>query len=156
MTKCEDVWLNLIDYRQEDGYSCGYVAALSVVHYYDPNVPAREVRAAVRCNVDWGVDRHKLIKALNKLGVDAELRTDLAVDTLREFVERGIPVVVSVWPEDWYSDHWTVVQAFCDGLVYMTNHGALPIDWFVREWSDMDMRSRGGSGEGIVCYPPRR
>ena len=149
-----DTWLDIWNYAQQDGYSCGYVAALSVVHYYDPNVSAREVRRVVRPNPNWGVDRHKLVKALVKLGVDAELRTDLTIDVLREYVERGIPVIVSVWPEDWYSDHWTVVQGFRGDSVYLTNHWKLPVKYFLQEWSDMDMRGRGGSSEGIVCYPP--
>lgn len=142
--------LRLRNYKQQDYHSCGFVAALTVAHYFNPLVTDKTVLRAVRPH-RWGVDRRALVKALEKLGIRARTRYDLTVATLRHHIKDGMPIIVSVWPEGWDTDHWTVVQGFSARRIYLTNHYSLPVTSFKREWSDMDMRGQGGSGEGITC-----
>jgi ABC-type bacteriocin/lantibiotic exporter with double-glycine peptidase domain len=144
--------LRLANYRQQDVHSCGFVAALTVVRYFRPDVRAEEVLRTVRPLLNWGVDRHKLRHALAQLGVAVKFRKDLTVPELRKCVKRGTPVIISVWPDEWLNDHWTVVQGFAEDRVYLTNYKSLPVKALRSEWSDMDMRGRGGSGEGFVCW----
>jgi hypothetical protein len=144
----------LTNYRQQDGSSCGFVAALTVVRHFKPDTPARDVLLAVRPEPDWGVNRVNLTASLETLGVHVGYRNDLTIDTLKAYVNKGIPVIVSVWPDEWINDHWVVVRGFDDERVYLTNYKSSPlsIDDFKKEWSDMDMRcERGNSGEGLVC-----
>jgi hypothetical protein len=146
--------LKLHNYQQEDIHSCGFVAALTIARYFKPGTDAKKVLDAVRPSVNHGVDRFNLLASLKKLGIRAKFKRDLTVNDLRRYVARGIPVIVSVWPEDWFSDHWTVVQGFDRKRVFLTNHSSLPVKFFRKQWSDMDMRGQGDSGEGIVCFPP--
>lgn len=146
--------LDLPNYWQEDYHSCGFVAALTVARHLKLGASAQDVLKAVRPSINYGVDRYKLKAALEKLGVEAKYKKNLTVEKLRELVEAGTAVIVSVWPEGWYSDHWTVVQGFDDEGVHLTNFGTSTLEEFEAEWSDMDMRGQGGSKEGIVCTIP--
>jgi hypothetical protein len=143
--------LDLPNYWQEDYHSCGFVAALTVARHLKLDASAKDVLKAVRPSINYGVDRFRLIAALEKLGVKAKYRKNLTVEKLRELVEEGTPVIVSVWPDGWYSDHWTIVQGFDDDGIHLTNYGHSTLEEFATEWSDMDMRSQGNSKEGIVC-----
>lgn len=146
--------MDLNNYRQRDVHTCGFVAALTVVHHFYPETPAKDVLAAVRPSLNWGVNYDKLMGALRKLGIDAEYRGDLVMDDLRTYVDQNVPVIVSVWPEEWMSDHWTVVWGFDDTVIHLTNHGHMTLDEFYEIWSDFDMRGgRGASQEGIMCSP---
>lgn len=145
--------LDLENYAQRDYHSCGFVAAMVVTHYYHPHIPTTDILRATAPLINSGVDRFKLIGALASLGVRPQYRDDLTISTLRRYVKQGVPVIVSVWPDDYESDHWTVVQGFSGHMVYLVNHPALRAAQFKVQWSDMDMISgRGGSGQGLVCY----
>jgi len=146
--------LHLPNFRQRDVHSCGFVAALTVVRHFGIDVSDKDVLRAVRPSVNWGINRTGMRQALAQLGIEVEHRRNLTVKDLKEFVRQGAPVIISVWPDGWLNDHWTVVQGFVDDRVHLTNHRSLPIEAFRLEWSDMDMRNgRGGSGEGLVCPP---
>lgn len=145
--------IELINYKQQDYYSCGFVAALTVTRYYSPNTSARKVLEIVRPSINYGVNRFDLIKSLRALGIDATLQDDLTLTKINGLIKKGVPVIVSVWPEGWYSDHWTIVQGFDSKRVHLTNYGVLSFKEFYEQWSDMDMRGRGKSREGIVCLP---
>lgn len=143
----------LRNYKQHDNHSCGFIAALTVARYYDPSISSRRVINAVRPSVNHGVDRHRMMSALDMLGIDAQYNDDLTITRLRAYIRRSVPVIVSVWPDGWGSDHWTVVQGFTDSRIYLSNHRSLTLIQFAAQWSDMDMTNgHGNSKEGIVCY----
>jgi ABC-type bacteriocin/lantibiotic exporter with double-glycine peptidase domain len=146
-------YLKLPNYKQQDWHSCGFVAALAVARYHGLRVTGRDVLAAVRSTVRWGINAPGLLEGLWTLGLPAYLRCDLTVAKLRRYVAQDTPVIVSVWPRNWDSDHWTVVQAVSHDRVYLSNYHSVTIKEFAREWSDMDMRGQGCSREGIVCPP---
>src|SRR4051812_26452486 len=98
------------DYRQLDSHCCGFVAALTVVHYFDHDVPPREVLQVVQPRAGGGCDQGRLIRSLRRFGISAEYRDRLGPHRLHRLVECGTPVIVTVWPEDWLTDHWTVVS----------------------------------------------
>ncbi len=135
----------LKNYKQQDDHSCGFVAALTVCRLLAPEVSAKDVLRAVRPTKSGGIDGESLIESLGQLGVDAKFRDDLTIGNLRKAVEKGIPVMLTVYPEDWTSDHWTVVQGFDDSRIYLTNYKSLSIAQFKQEWFDV--------GDGIVCQP---
>jgi hypothetical protein len=137
--------LKLKNYRQQDAYSCGLVAALSVVHYFDSVRSKKEVLSAVRPTKSSGVGSKELRRGLRKLSVDAVLHKDLTLRRLREYVACGVPVIVTVWPEEYETDHWTVVQGFVGDRIHLTNYKSMPVRGFKEEWFEV--------GEGLVCKP---
>lgn len=137
--------IKLKNYRQQDSHSCGFVAALTVARYLKPDTSARDVLSAVRPTKGAGIDRAGLTGALKQIGIAAVYRDDLDAANLRRLVDRGIPVVVTVWPDDYRSDHWVVVQGFDGNRVYLTNYKSVSVRDFNRIWFDR--------GEGLVCQP---
>lgn len=135
----------LRNYKQQDAHSCAFVAALTVARYLGSDVTAKDVLRTVRPTKSAGMDRKRLVSALQELGVRATYTDDLTVEKLRKHVADGVPVIVTVYPEDWVSDHWTVVQGFDEDRIYLTNYGSVPINQFKRDWFDR--------GEGLVCEP---
>jgi ABC-type bacteriocin/lantibiotic exporter with double-glycine peptidase domain len=133
----------LKNYKQQDTHSCGFVAALTVSHYFNPDTSAKDVMSAVRPTKSRGIDGKGMKRAVKQLGVKATYRSDLTIGKLRKYVERRVPVLVTIWPDDWSSDHWTVVQGFDGNRVYLTNHKSLSVKDFKREWFY--------PGQGFVC-----
>ncbi len=133
----------LKNYKQCDYHSCGFVAALTVAQYLVPGTRAKTVLKVVRPGKSYGIDGEGMVEALKKLDVEATFRDDLSVPKLRAYVEKGIPVVLTVYPEDWSSDHWVVVQGFDEDRIYLTNYKSLSIAQFRKEWFE--------PGDGLVC-----
>ena len=139
------------NYRQlkSDTHSCGFIAVLTVVHYFTTDVPPKDVLVAVRPAKESGCDQKRVIAALKQFGISAEYRDNLGPRRLRQLVEAGIPVLVTVYPEDWTSDHWTVVRSMSeDDRVSLTNFegcGPQGMSWkdFTAVWYTR--------GEGLVC-----
>lgn len=145
--------LDLPGYWQTDDYSCGFVAALTVVHFFYPEIPADEVLASVRPSPEAGCDAKRVVKALAHFGIDATYRNDLGPKRLHRLAGKGLPVIVTVWPEDYGCDHWTVVRGIdLDARrIFLCNYsgveadGGMAFDDFAAIWF--------GRGEGVVCIP---
>lgn len=131
------------NYQQQDEHSCGFVAALTVSRYLDPSVSAGDVLRAVKSTVSSGVDRRSLVRALKDLGVDASYTEELTVPKLRAYVDRKVPVLLTVWLEDLETDHWVAVQGFSEDRIHLTNYRSMSIAEFRQEWYT--------PGLGLVC-----
>lgn len=135
--------LPLKNYRQRDIHSCGFVAALTVARYFEPSKSAHEVLNAVRPSRTSGIDRERLTNSLGRLGVKAEYKDNLTISKLRNLVEAGTPVVLTVYPPNYSSDHWVTVQGFDEDRIHLTNYKSLSLKEFEKQWYD--------KGEGLVC-----
>lgn len=143
--------LRLSNYWQEDYHSCGFLAAFTVAEFLHPEgISAAEVLGAVRPEFNSGTSRSRVVRGLAGVGVQATYCDFLTVFHLRDAVQAGIPVIVSVFPEEWAGDHWTVVQGFSSKRVYLTNHYSMSLDWFNYEWID-SWGDGATTGAGLVC-----
>lgn len=145
--------LMLANYTQQDSFSCGFVAALTVARYLTTTVKPVEVLRAIDLDPDVGVDRQQMVRALRTIGIKATYRDNLRVADLMRYAEGGVPVMVSVWPDEWRDDHWTVVQKvdINRGRVYLTNHYNMDVSDFKREWIDNWEEPGVTRGAGLVC-----
>ena len=132
-------WLH--DYHQEDDHSCGFLAALVVARFYKA-ATAKEVLKAVRPKVSCGVDGDRMLCALRSLGLVAEYRDDLTLDDLRLLTLERVPVVLTIYHEEWGCDHWVVVKRVGLNRVSLTNNPSLSIPEFESQWFE--------HGEGII------
>ncbi len=134
--------------KQKDDHSCSFVAALTVAKHFNKDVDPTDVLKHVRASKSGGMDRSGVRRGLDALGVDTEYKKDLNIGDLRRHVDQGTPVMLTVYPEDWSSDHWTVVQGFsgkgADARIHLSNHKSMPVAQFKDEWFD--------KGEGIICH----
>ncbi len=143
--------LPLANYRQQDAHSCGFLAALTVIQHLLPEtVPMSEVLDAVRPDFDRGTSRRQVVRGLAQFGISAPYRDDLTVWHLHSFVQVGVPVIISVFPQGWEGDHWTVVQGFSAKRVYLTNHYSLSLGLFVEQWIE-NWGDGSETGAGLVC-----
>jgi hypothetical protein len=138
-------------YRQLDGHSCSFLAALAVIRYFAPQTPVMEVLRAVAPSSLWGCDWRPVVRCLKQFDIKAEYRERLGLRTLRRLTAAGTPVIVTVEPEGYAGDHWTVVRGvdLRTRRVHLTNYeeadadgsmawAAFQADWWPR-------------GEGWVC-----
>jgi hypothetical protein len=143
--------LDLPAYLQLDDHSCGFLAVLTVVRYFRPDVAHRAVLGAVRPSAEVGCDQAEVIRALQSFGISAAYRDRLGPRSLARLAAEGSPVIVTVWPEDYCCDHWTAVRGVDAGgaRVYLTNceytgrDGGMPWDEFAAMWFP--------HGGGLIC-----
>lgn len=145
--------LALPEYTQEDYHSCGFCAALTVARYFDADASDEVLLASTQTMPGWGTSQKGIITGLAVLSVVARYRDDLEVRDLRTYVSLGVPVIISVWPDGWSVDHWTVVRGFSKSRVYLTNHYTLTLRGFEREW--IENWEEGEYGAGLVCTKER-
>jgi len=147
--------LGIPRYHQLDTHSCGFLAALAVVRHFAPKTGADDVLRVVAPSPASGCDQRHLIRCLKRFGVAAVYRERLGPRSLHRLAAAGTPVIVTVWPE-WYGcDHWTVVRGLDRaGRVFLTNY-----NWLTRngsmDWKDfLDIWEP--RGVGLVCGPAPR
>ena len=104
------VLLDVPLYRQLDGHSCSFLAALAVIRHFAPQTPAREVLRAVAPSSSDGCGWQHLVRSLKWFGIKAEYKKRLGLRRLRRLTADGKPVIVTVEPECYGFDHWTVVR----------------------------------------------
>src|SRR5262249_24528982 len=104
------VMLDIPLYRQWDSHSCSFLAALAVIRYFEPQTPRLDVLRAVAPSSTCGCGWRPLVRCLKRFGIAAEYRERLGLRTLRRHTAAGKPVIVTVWPEGYAGDHWTVVR----------------------------------------------
>ena len=142
------VLLDIPLYRQWDSHSCSFLAALAVIRYFAPRTPVMDVlRASSTCGCDW----RGLVDSLSQFGIVAKYRKRLDLRTLRRLTADGKPMIVTVYPEGYAGDHWTVIRGvdLRTRRVHLTNYeeadadGSMAWATFLSDWSP-----RGG---GWVC-----
>ena len=163
--------LPLKSYRQQvTNYSCGAVAAMTVMSYYGMpvnNTDADEVRVAheVYGNVSekTGLNPEQVAAWLSRQGMNATWGTGGSRDMLRENLKNGVPTMVE-WM-DW-GGHWVVVTGYdtrgtetvwddviifadsgdshddrADGVTYF-NYGEFDAMWFDAHYFPENMKDR--------------
>jgi hypothetical protein len=117
-------------YRQDDGHSCGFLATLAVVRYFAPQTPILEVLRAVAPSSVCECGRRHVVRCLKRFGIVPEYRERLGLRTLRRLIAHETPVIVTLWPEGYFCDHWTVVRGIDlrRRRVFLTNYGEVVAD----------------------------
>jgi hypothetical protein len=138
-------------YHQLDDHSCGFLAVLAVVHYFDPQISPAKVLSAIMPSPTSGCDQSRLLRGLEKLGIVAEYRESLGLRRLSRSLAKGRPVVVTIQPEDYVCDHWTDVRGIdrFGERILLSNYDGLDDDGSMTWKGFSDIRSPRGAG--LVC-----
>ncbi len=148
--RIDGVSIPLNNYQQQDYHSCGYLAALTVADYLVPNSCPKQLLSVVRPGINTGTSRGRVIKGLASVGIKAKYREDLTILNLIAYLIEKTPVIISVFPDWWNGDHWTVVQGVGNSRVYLTNHYSMTMEDFNREWI-YNWGKQYLTGAGLVC-----
>jgi hypothetical protein len=143
--------LALPAYKQLDDHSCGFLAVLTVVRYFHKDVAPMTVLRIVRPSAEAGCGQGCVLRSLRSFGITAAYRDRLGLRSLARLIAAGLPVIVTVWPEDYGCDHWSVVRGVdvADRKIYLTNceytgpDGGMPWADFTAMWWPY--------GGGLVC-----
>ena len=144
-------------YCQTDWYSCGPIAAWSVLETFHPDADFATFYHACRPLPTEGTSESKLVKALRQHGVGISVRHDLTFDRIASAIESGFPIITGVGEdESGDGDHWVVIygvsrkpkRLFVSNIVRMHNpfNSREAFTW--SEWRE-EWNPRG---EGLVCW----
>jgi hypothetical protein len=143
----------LLQYRQLDDHCCAFLAGLAVAKFFTHAIRTADVLDAFRPSPSSGCAARKMVLALAGSGIRTTFRSDLDLASLSRLLSAGTPVIVTVWPDDYACDHWTVVRGvdlegrrvFLTNCEYADAVGGMNWDTFVSMWYD--------PGEGLLCAP---
>jgi predicted double-glycine peptidase len=87
----------LRDVQQDDDSSCGAAALMSICSYYQvgPKTLA-SYKHKLHTDPDEGTYYGNIRDYARKLGLKADVETDMSVDALRAYLDQGIPVICSI------------------------------------------------------------
>lgn len=145
--------------RQVTNFSCGAAALASVLRYLGKDVCECKVMSLAGTNDDDGTSPSGIIKAADRLGVEAIRKDRASLEDVCEAVRAGRPVMVSLqaWAEGgrppgrlgyfgkWEDGHWVVVTAVSTRrLVFMdpslpNARATLSHSEFLRRWHDKEI-----------------
>jgi len=144
--------------RQVEDFSCGFVAALMVVEYFNRPVTVDRLYRLIGPHEEWGASTRKVASALRRCGIRVELRDRLGFDELAAAIDAGHPVITCITSPRANNSHWCVVYGVSRkpsrvfvagiGLPHLDAGKVLPWASFRRVWSP--------PGNGLVCSRPGR
>jgi predicted double-glycine peptidase len=148
--------------RQRVNYSCGDVAALAILRYWDgaeyASVPESALYAPLRTTAHDGTDPAPIARYFGTVrGLSAEFRTHLRLEDLTSAVDRAEPPIVDFqawrddpraaredeWAADWDDGHYAVLVGYDAGNFYFmdpstSDHYAyVPRGEFLARWHDV-------------------
>ena len=138
--------------RQSTLSSCGGACLHAVFRYYDINETEKEINKLCEMSRN-GIEPEAIVNAAKEFGLSSKLITHCRVNTLKNLVKNGIPVIVAMVAWGKYGEknyntdedgHYVVVIGFDKARVYIEDpailHGRAFLDWFEFEqrWHDVD------------------
>ena len=140
--------LDIPIYNQCDSHSCSFLAALAVAKYLNPGICNGQVLRAVAPTRD-GCGWRNVVRALTHFGIKADYWEDMDLPALRQLMIEKVPVIVTIYPDGYESDHWTVIRGVRGRRIYLTNYEEESVTWseFLDMWSP--------KGVGWVCHVNR-
>jgi hypothetical protein len=148
--------LPIMAYRQNDMYSCGFVAGAMVLHTYRPEQSLERFYARVSPDEDSGTGVTALIQALRKSGISVTWKSRLTFREVKRVIKRGCPVVVSMGEEEY--GHWAVIYGYDESTpkkrIYLAgnkNPDGTTLFGNRIHWSVFRRKYWAPEGFGLVC-----
>lgn len=143
--------------RQQTDYSCGDVAALSVLRYWQwdtwRGVAEDALYAPLSTTAANGTEPSPIAAYLNRLpGISAEYRSDVSIDEVMAAVDRGEPPILDIeawaenkpdWATDWSDGHYVVMVGYTSRHFFFMDpstgrhYAYIPRASFESRWHDL-------------------
>lgn len=149
--------LQMPSYCQTDWYSCGPMAAWSVLETFHPRADFATFYHDCKPLPTEGTSESKLVRALRRHGVGVALKHDLDFEKIAATIESGYPIITGVGcDEDGEGDHWVVIygvsrdpkKVFVSNIVRMHNPWNSREEYTWKEW----LSEWNPEGYGLVCW----
>ena len=144
--------------RQSYDFDCGPKALQLVMGYYNVDVPYSKLMKELKSDRD-GTPVKNMIAVAERKGFQVIAETGVSIDTLKEYVDRGRPVIVllQAWAdrlialEDWRdtddNGHYVVVIGYEGNIIIFEDPSSFRRVWltteeFLLRWHDVDPRTK--------------
>jgi ABC-type bacteriocin/lantibiotic exporter with double-glycine peptidase domain len=137
--------IDLPNGRQSFDFDCGAKALQIVMAYYGLDIPEGDLLDDLKAS-SQGIPVQNMVSVAEKNGFQVVARCGVSLDTIKEYVDKGIPVIVLVqaWaerymmPEDWVqdNDYYGDVIVFEDPASFRKTW--LTEEEFLTRWHDVD------------------
>jgi hypothetical protein len=144
--------LKLKGYCQTQGHTCGFVAALMILRFFQPAFKAETLFQSIRPDKRWGVSRRRLMEKLRLYMVRVNCRRDLEFDGIVKAIDEGRPVAVMVHVDE-DTKHWVVVYGYGrkPQRVYVAGSGIPLLSRKEYPWGMFKRYLWADPGFGLVC-----
>jgi predicted double-glycine peptidase len=141
--------------RQTTEYSCGACALQSVMSYWGRDIDEAELMKLLGTTPEEGTYPEALVRVARQQGLEAELKSDLTLDDVKQATDLGQPVIVlgQVWrshtsdassvADEWDCGHWFIALDIDDDYVYFQDpyvrmgKGFVPRTTFENSWHNV-------------------
>lgn len=141
--------------RQSSDYTCGVAVLQSILYFHDAQDDDSEDTLVKELKTDPvnGTSYQAMADFARSKGYLVEARTEMTLDDIRDFIDKGVPVIVLIqaWAEspvdysrDWEDGHYVVAVGYDRDAVYfmdpstLGNYTYLPNQEFLDRWHDED------------------
>ena len=141
--------------RQSSDYTCGVAALQSILYFHDVQDDYSQDTLVKELKADPvnGTSYKAMADFTRSKGYFVDVRTEMALDDIRSFIDNGVPVIVLIqaWAEspvdysqDWEDGHYAVAIGYDRDTVYfmdpsaLGNYTYLLNQEFLDRWHDED------------------
>lgn len=141
--------------RQTTEYSCGASALQAVMSYWGKDVDETDLMKMLGTTPEEGTWPEEMVRVAREQGLEAELKSDLTLEEVKQATDRGEPVIVlgQVWrsgksdaasvADEWDCGHWFIALHVDDDYVYFEDpyvrmgKGFVPRKTFEDAWHNV-------------------
>lgn len=151
------VLLDVPSYSQCDDFSCGAIAAWSVVETFRPRANFAKFYDLVRPEPGVGVGPRRVRAALKKFRIGTRLQTRMDWKDITKNIDAGFPMLVGTGHEfdddGMQGDHWSVLLGYLarPRQIYLGNQPGILRNQVVLDWADF-LKEWNPKGKAIACW----
>ena len=137
--------INIPYYEQKTDYTCGPACLKMVFEHLGQKTTKRELAAFMNTTSEAGTHTDEMPRAARAHGLSAFTKKGASVEDIKDFIRRGIPVIVDYVEPEAEDRHFAVAIGFDDETLVLNDpwHGEgfrLQIGEFERRWADLRNR----------------
>jgi predicted double-glycine peptidase len=149
--------INLHITRQTYDYDCGAKALQTVMAYYGVDLREDKLIGELGSGKD-GTSVGKMAEIAEKNGFHVDIRENMTLDELKEYLKKGIPVIVLLqawaerymtlkdWKEDYDDGHYAIAIGYVKRIFIFEDPSSFRRTWlrekeFLARWHDVDSDS---------------
>jgi hypothetical protein len=151
------VLLDVPSYSQTDDFSCGAIAAWSIVETFRPRASFRKFYDLVQPTPGEGVGPRRVLAALKRFRIGTRVRSKMGWKDIMQTIDDGFPMLVGTGhemdDEGCLGDHWSLLFGYLarPKQVYLGNQPGLLRNHVVLKWRDF-LKEWNPVGKAIVCW----
>lgn len=154
----KEIKINLPDFYQETGYSCGAAALLSILKYYtDGPINEKLLRWELGTKKS-GTDPYQIIKVVKKYGLKHKEFRKMTISVLKKCIDMKRPVMIMLqaygkvknymdYMNDYDDGHWIIATGYDQANIYFEDPSLFKTKGYIKikeldaRWHDIESYS---------------